>query len=254
MRLLAIDADIVAYKVAAMNERDFDFGEGGVATALTPEKVISQIEDILVGFMVALEADRIQVCLSDPKNNWRKKLDPTYKSGRLASKKPALLMDAKDYLHRTYASSVIPWLEGDDVMGILATGKYDGEVVIVSEDKDMRTIPGKVYHPHRPENGIMDISRLDADRFLLWQTICGDPTDGYPGCPGVGKTSDYVLDLMTREDPLEMWNCVIDAYASKGLKEDDAIHQARLACICRSTNWNPKKRQVVLWNPTHLFY
>lgn len=254
-RLLLIDADILAYKVAAMNEEEVDFGDGGKALHLAPEKVNSDIKSILHGYMRDLNGDSFQICLSDPKLNWRKSLDETYKSNRKATKKPILLDQTKAYLYDMYSSSVIEWLEADDVMGIMATNpKNKNEVVIVSEDKDMRTIPGLVYHPHHSDQGIMDITKTDANRFLLWQTLTGDQTDGYPGCPGIGKSNDYVLDLMTLTKPASMWDCVIDAYASKGLTEKHAIHQARLACICRYDNWNAEKRRVRLWNPTHLHY
>ena len=254
-RLLLIDADILAYKVAAVNEQEFDFGEGGVARILRPEKVAQDAQDVIDDLMVRLDGDDFRVMLSDPEKNWRKALEPTYKENRKATKKPALLDDTKRYLYGEYASSVVPWLEADDAMGILATSpKRKHEVVICSEDKDMRTIPGLVYHPHRPENGIMEITRVEADQFHLWQTLVGDTTDGYPGCPGIGKASEYVLDLLTLDDPLEMWDCVLEAYASKGFPEKAAVHQARLASICRWSNWDASKKQIRLWTPIHLLF
>ena len=256
-RILLIDADILAYKVAAMNEKTFDFGEGGVACVLSPEKVVADSQETLDDLVSTLDADGYRIILSDPKKNWRKNLDPTYKDNRKSAKKPALLMDVKDFLYKANQSTYIKWLEGDDVMGIMATNpERKAEFVIVSEDKDMRTIPGLVYHPHRPEQGVMEITRDDADRFLLWQTICGDPGDGYPGCRGLGKTSLYAQEIIEGDfdDPLDMWDLVIDAYASKGFREEHALLQARLACICRWTNWDPNKRQVRLWNPLHLLY
>lgn len=254
-RLLLIDADILAYKVAAHNEQEYDFGDGGVASVLRPEKVASDIEDAITDWMARLDGDDFKIMLSDPEKNWRKSLDPTYKSNRSGGKRPELLMDVKAYLYAHFASSVVPWLEADDAMGILATSPtLKQRVIIVSEDKDMRTIPGYVYHPHRDELGVMRISKREANRFLLWQTLTGDQTDGYPGCPGIGKTSPYVEDLMTLTSGRQMWDCVIDAYASKGLTEADALLQARLACICRQANWDSKKRRVRLWNPTHLLH
>ena len=253
-RTILIDADILAYRVAAINEETFDFGEGGVAVTLSPEKIVTDIEDIVVKLRVELEADDYRICLSDPKKNWRKQLEPTYKEHRKNAAKPQLLDDTKAFLYREYASAVVEWLEADDVMGILATNpKAKRDFIIVSEDKDMRTIPAKVYHPHRPDQGVMEVTTDEANRFLLWQTLCGDPTDGYPGCPGIGKSSEYVKYLMEDADgPEEMWDTVLDAYASKGLTEEHAIHQARLACICRHTNWIASEKRVRLWNPLHL--
>lgn len=256
MRTLLIDADIVAYQVAARNETKYDFEDGQApAIVIDGDKALRDVEEALSGFAATLKAQRTVVCLSDPKKNWRKRLEPTYKLKRKDTPKPALLMAVKDYLFKEYGKAIVPWLEADDVMGILATtpGRAD-EVVIVSEDKDMRGIPGLVYHPHRPENGVMLISRLDADRFHLWQALVGDPTDGYPGCPGIGKASEYAEDILLLDDPLEMWDCVLEAYASKGLKEPDAILQARLARILRHGDYDRPAGKVRLWDPTFLFH
>ena len=255
-RVLLIDADILCYHVAAINEEKVDFGDGqGEFYKLSPLKISQDIEQIIQRWMAETKVKDYRVCLSDPKKNWRKSLDPTYKQGRLHVRKPALLNDTKHFMYQTYATSVTPWLEADDVMGILATNpKRKVEYVIVSEDKDMRTIAGLVYHPHRPENGIMRITTLQANQFLMWQTLCGDQTDEYPGCPGIGKSSVYAQDVLELTKPLDLWNCVIDGYASKGFTEKHAVHQARLACIAKHWNWDNETKRIKLWNPTHLFY
>jgi DNA polymerase-1 len=110
-----------------------------------------------------------------------------------------MLMWAKEYLAQEYPSFIRPRLEADDCMGILATNSkllgssYEGDQIIMcSEDKDMRTIPGFLYNPNQPQLGVISISEEDANRFHMWQTLTGDQTDGYPGCPGIGPKSDYV--------------------------------------------------------------
>jgi DNA polymerase-1 len=135
-------------------------------------------------------------------------------------------------------------------MGILATHPtlIEGEKIIVSEDKDMRTIPAKVYHPHKPTQGVMEISELDADRFLMWQTICGDVTDGYGGAKGVGAKSPYAEDVLFAERE-ELWDEVLLAYASKGLTEEDALLQARCARILRAEDYNLDTGEIELWIP-----
>ncbi len=223
----------------------------------------------------ATKSDRVVICLSDPDVNFRKQFDPTYKQNRKDAVKPELLMLAKEYLFENYRSYIKPRLEADDVMGILATrprllGKGVHDVVIVSEDKDMRTIPAHVYNPNHPDLGILEITETEAKQFHLWQTITGDATDGYPGCKGLGAggefdagTGEFVLgrrsmpyahDALTLTDPLEMWDNVIEAYASKGQTEDDAIHQARLARILWADDYNFKNNKIRLWNPTRLFW
>ena len=245
MRTLLIDTDIVAYKAAARAEESTAFG----VVVGDLQEACDMAEGVIEEYRELLEADEIIVCLTDTWN-FRLDVDPTYKANRSGTVRPQLLKPIKDYLAETYRSYIRPSLEADDVMGILATHPtlIPGDKIIVSEDKDMRTIPAKVYHPHRPELGVMEVSRLDADRFLMWQTICGDATDGYPGARGVGKSSEYAKDIIfaDRED---LWNEVIGAFASVGLTEEDALRQTRLARILRAEDYNLKERKVNLWTP-----
>lgn len=257
---ILIDADIVAYKVAVLNQQDYDFGDTGSARVLDHDNAIRQTEELLHEYAETLTADRIVVCLSepDPEKNFRRQLNPTYKANRKSVELPEMLMWVKEYLAHEYPSFRRPRLEADDCMGILATRpallgpRYaDDQIIIVSEDKDMRTIPAKVYNPGKPEVGVLDISELDADRFLMWQTVVGDPTDGYPGCPGVGKGGrfvEYAPDILVA-DREELWDLVLMAYASKGFTEDDAILQARMAHILRAGSYNFKAKKVRLWQP-----
>lgn len=252
MRTLLIDADIVAYKVATTSEKVFDFnGDGDLAVDVDEQKCRDDCDRIIGEYCTKLKAHKVIVCLSDPTRNFRKELDPTYKAARVVIRKPALLMLAKHYMASEYQSFIRPRLEADDIMGILATTDrfIEGEKIMVSEDKDMKTIPAKLYNPNHPKTGVIEISPLDADRFHLYQTITGDAVDGYPGCPGAGpKAAEDILF----EDRENLWDYVLHEYCSRGYTEDDAILQARLACILRSTDFNFKEKKVRLWTPLWL--
>lgn len=277
MRAALLDSDIIAYAVAATSEQNFNFAAAGGTDAKVVDKASCwrRCDEVVQSHCEAVKADVAIICLSDPVNNFRKELDPTYKANRKNAVKPELLMLAKEYLHEEYRSFIRPRLEADDIMGILATrpsllGANMHDTVIVSEDKDMRTVPGRLYNPNYPELGIQDISRDDAMRFHLWQTIVGDPTDGYPGCPGVGPGGEwdgasgsfllgpralpYAHDVLSAPSLIEAWDTVLLAYASKGLTEDDAIHQARLARILWADDYNFGTKKIRLWNPTRLFW
>lgn len=247
-----IDGDIVAYKAAARNEETFDFGDGGTAEALNPARAREQVFEIVEEIRQSTGCERTLVCLSDPKKNWRKRLDPTYK-GQREGRKPALLMPIKELMWEEFGSSAVDWLEADDVMGIKASRDPD-TYVIASEDKDMRTIPARVFNPGKSDQGVQRITRREADEMHLWQTLTGDVTDNYKGCPGIGKKSEFVEWMLDEDDPLEKWMVVVAAYRSKGLTEKDAIHQARLARICRFTDWDAERGRVQLWNPTFLLH
>lgn len=254
------DADIVAYKASIVNEKHYDFGDTGVAEHLDHDGCIRNVEQLINGYADRLKADRVLICLSDPEVNFRKQLNPTYKSNRKDTVPPQMLAWIKEYLENEYQSFRRPRLEADDIMGILATSGdrfIEGKRIIVSEDKDMRTIPALVFNPNHPDLGVLDVSRLDANRFHMWQAVVGDPTDGYGGCPGVGKGGRFVEfaeSILAATTAQELWDLVLMAYASVGLTEDDAIMQARMARILQDGDYNYKTKGIRLWNPTCLYW
>jgi DNA polymerase-1 len=243
---LLVDTDIIAYKDALRAQDNTGFGLALWDFSDACARADSCIEDLVK----LLKADRVILCLSDEEANFRKAVLPTYKEARKDTQRPEYLYQLKQYLADEYESKGYPGLEADDVMGILSTHQHaiPGKKIIVSEDKDMRTIPGLLYAPHRPELGVMHITELQADQFHMWQTIAGDPTDGYKGVPGLGKDSIYAEAVLT-EDWGELWDTVLLAYGSKGLSETEALAQARCARILRSCDYNIQTKELLLWEP-----
>lgn len=202
-----------------------------------------------------LKPDELIICLSDDFSSFRKdRVDKSYKELRGGSERPVHLYDIKDWLRSEYVTEERQALEADDVMGILATDpSRTDERIIVSMDKDMMTVPGRLYRPQLQTGKkpvILDIAPLEAIRFHFWQTIVGDPTDGYPGARGVGKLSPYAQDVLEAEDELEAWEEVLMAFASVGLTEEDAVRQARLARILQFGDYNG--RSPILWLPPYV--
>lgn len=256
-RTLLLDADLLAYKATAANQRVYDWnGDGNKSVAADMAPAIRQAEEAIEKFADKLKADEVLVCLSDDFNSFRKdRVDPTYKAVRANVERPELLYDLKDHLAETY--DFIRWtaLEADDVMGIIATDpSRTDERIIVSADKDMMTVPGKLYRPPIHLKGrlirkgmLLDITPLEATRFHFWQTIVGDSTDGFPGAYGVGKESTYALDVLEAESEEEGWDIVLQAYALIGQTEEDALRQARLARILHYEDWDGRSPR--LWLP-----
>lgn len=277
-RTLLLDADLLAYRATAANERTYDWsGTGQRAVAADEEAAREVVETEIERLAERLGADDLIVCLSDDYNSFRKeRVDPTYKSIRNNVERPTLLYDVKEWMAETYETVRWTALEADDVMGILATDPTrTDERIIVSADKDMMTIPGKLYRPQDNEGRkhavIQEISVEEADRFHLYQTIVGDQTDGYPGLPGAGPVAaepllagigwesyDHALKSGPRKGEIEVrwksvslspWEAIVSAYAKAGLTEADAIKQARLARILRYGEWDGRSPR--LWNPPH---
>tara|TARA_A200000113_G_scaffold122537_1_gene110135 strand:- start:904 stop:1626 length:723 start_codon:yes stop_codon:yes gene_type:complete len=238
-RTLLIDGDIVAYRYSSTVEQEVDWGDDVWSLWSDAKEAKQLILQYLDHLVEATAADDFVFTFSD-KDNFRKTIYPDYKSNRKGKRKPTCYKGVKTWLESEYESIDMPGLEGDDVMGILATsGQYE-ETVIVSEDKDMKTIPGLLWRAAEMEN----ISEEYADYYHLYQTLVGDATDGYKGCKGIGDKR--ATDILSK-DPT--WEAVVKAYEKAGQTEEEALVQARLARILRASDYNTQTKEPILWTP-----
>lgn len=250
-KTILLDADVLCHQLAYKNTNMFAFGEVLVET-VNREKAKNDCERFIIELQETLGADEVLLCLSDRGGNFRKDLDPTYKSQR-GSEKPTLWHTIREFIEAhemDYPVLHLPKLEGDDILGLMATHPDALDTrIMVSIDKDMKTIPGLLYNPQKPDLGVVPSSQDDADRYWMTQTLTGDATDGYPGLRGCGpkNAEKFLFGCVGIE---ELWEAVVNAYASKGFTEDDAINQARLARILRHGDFNSKTHEVNLWHPS----
>ena len=252
-----IDGDLLAYEKASAAEERFDWNEDGKPAQVLKKdlsEVCADVDRAIASYRRKLGAKRAVVCLSDLTGNYfRKSLYPFYKGNRVGVVKPLLLKDVKAHLVADGAY-VRPALEADDVLGILATHPtlLPGEKVIVSRDKDLATIPGLLFNPDKDDEP-RRITEMEADYFHLTQTLTGDTTDGYPGCPGIGEQrAKKILDPIfesNADEKARAWKAIVAAYAKKKLPESYALTQARIARICRHTDYDYAKKEVILWTP-----
>lgn len=249
MRTLLIDGDVVAYRFAAAAERSTDWGEGVWTLHADEAATIFEVDDYIAGLVAKLKANAYRVALSDPSGNYfRRALMPdTYKADRAAVRKPLLLKTIKEHLAASHGGVWKPALEADDVMGVWSTHPrlIPGERIICSIDKDMRTIPGLLYADGKMDKPEM-IGEAEADYFHMMQTLIGDQTDGYSGCPGVGPVRAKAI---LAHGPY--WPRVVEAFKKAGLSEHEALTQARVARILRHTDYDFKKKEPRLWTPTN---
>lgn len=257
-RTLLIDADVVAYNAAFACERAIEWEPGYWTWHVEWDEVVKVFDEEVDRMVSTLNADDFKLCLTDSENNFRLGIHPDYKGRRTKVKKPIILKQFKQWLIDERGAYWRPSLEGDDVMGILATHPtlIKGEKVIVSIDKDMKTIPGKYIRWGTEDAEEVEITETEADYWFLYQTLTGDATDGYRGCPGIGpKNAEKILAEATRAAPEGepilpyWWRAVVQAYEKQGLTEDDAIVQARMARILRASDYNFREKRPILWNP-----
>lgn len=255
MRTLLIDADVLAYQAAASCERAVEFEPGYWTWHVSWEDVLQTFDAKLDEIVQTLDGTDYRLCVTDSEGNFRLNVHPDYKANRAGTKKPLVLKPFKQFLVDERGAYFKPSLEGDDCMGILATHPrlIKGEKVIVSIDKDMKTIPGPYIRWGTEDAEIVEISSAEADYHFLFQTLTGDTTDGYKGCPKVGPVKAEAI-LGPLEDfgsvPFaDHWARVVDAYVAAKQTEDDAVIQARCARILRHTDYDYTNKRPILWTP-----
>jgi DNA polymerase I len=241
--LLLIDADITAYSSASRSEEEIQWDEDTWTIHSDLSKAKEHFDYLLNSYQEATGEKEFKLCFSG-KDNFRKTLNPTYKSNR-KGRKPVGYSALKDWAMETYPSMCKDTLEADDCMGILAT-KFKGQTIIVSMDKDLLTIPGKMYRTSPDGSGEWhDTDEKEADYRFLIQSMTGDATDGYAGIPGIGPKK--AEEIMKKHGAV--WKTVEDAYLKAGLTKEDALLNARMARILRQEDWDFETNQVKLWKP-----
>ena len=238
MKLL-IDADFIVYKSCAAAETEIDWGDDVIMVTSrfsdAMQAVNREIEKIKTKFM--WDVPEVILFFSDSVN-FRKKILADYK-GHRNRKKPCGYKRVINALKKTHEVIIMPTLEADDAMGIYAT-KNPGST-ICSPDKDMRQIPGNLYD-------MENFTLIEPDAGAKWhliQSCSGDQTDGYSGCPGIGVKRATTLF----ESKGYSWKTVVETFEEKGLTEEDALLNARLARILTSEDYDFKNRKPIPWTP-----
>jgi len=244
MRTLLIDGDILIYKIATQNEIPTHWGDG-LWTLHCDENICkAEVDNQLQELKQNLEADNYIIALTD-KSNFRKDILPSYKDNRKAKRKPLALPFLRQYCVDKYEAVIYEGLEADDVLGILSTEPSNDEKIIVSIDKDLYQIPGKISKDGKT---IDEVSEQEADYWHMMQTLCGDPVDGYSGCPKVGvKTAQKILGDHINVPLLDLWMRVLAQYAKVGYSTDEVLAQARVARILRHNDYDRDTGGIKLW-------
>ena len=241
---LLIDADWLIYSSCCSCEQDVKWDEN-LHTLHCDERDIHEMIDGRVEYYqkIADDDDEVVMCFTQYPT-FRHTIFPEYKANRKNKRKPLALYAIIEQINQRYKSESYTGLEGDDVMALLATSKKYPNPVIVSPDKDMRSVPCTLL-----ANDDMElITKKKADRHWMIQALTGDATDNYKGLEKVGPvTAEKILgDAKTLPD---MWNKVVEAYEKKKQTFADAVLTAQLARILRKGDYDFKTQEVTLWTP-----
>jgi len=237
---ILLDGDLYMYRAAVSAEYEVDWGDDIWSLSTDLRQARDIFINMVAGFKEELLCDEVVVTFSGS-SNFRRGVEESYKASRSKTRKPVGYRALVDWAMEEYDSICVDTLEADDCMGIM--GSIPGtKAIVVSDDKDMKSVPCKLFRPQSKER--LEIGIVDADRFFLTQCLTGDTVDGYGGCPKVGpKTAAKILGSRPS------WQAVTAAYSKEGLSADYALTQARLARILRCTDWDDVAKEPILWEP-----
>lgn len=239
--VLLIDGDILAYTIASNSEQAINWGNDFWTLHTDFNECKTKIEDYLKNVTNNFSAKKVYIFLSDT-HNFRKQIYPAYKLNRTNKRKPVCLPQIKRYLFETHEAISEPRLEADDLMGIFATDpNIKGNKIIVSIDKDLKTIPGNISVDLET---VEKITKKKAKYNHALQTLCGDSVDNFPGAPGIGPIKAAAI-LNTKQ----IWPAVENAFIKAKLTKEDALLQARLAYILQHGDYNFKSKKIKMWKP-----
>ena len=241
---LLIDADWLIYSSCCSCEQDIKWDDH-LHTLHCDERDIHEMIDSRIEYYQTIADDKTDVvmCFTEYPT-FRHQIFSDYKANRKNKRKPLALYAMVEQIKQRYESVSYTGLEGDDVLGLLATSKRYSNSIVVSPDKDMKTVPCTLIASDDMEL----ITKKKADRNWMLQALTGDTTDNFKGLIGCGPvTADKILgDAKTLPD---MWDKVVKAYEKKKQSFTDALLTARLSRILREGDFNYKTKEVELWTP-----
>ncbi|MBR54415.1 T7 exonuclease [Candidatus Poribacteria bacterium] len=238
MKLL-IDADFIVYKSCAAAENEVDFGNDVILVTSNFSDAYNATKRELTKIENKFGSLSTLILFFSDSVNFRKKILESYK-GHRNRKKPCGYKRVIEALKKEYKVIIKPGLEADDTMGVYST-KFPGNT-IVSPDKDMRQIPGQLYNFEE----VFTITPEEGAKWHLIQSCAGDQTDGYGGVPGIGvKRATNIF-----EEKGYSWKTVVEMFKDKGFDEEEALTNARLARILTVDDYDFKRKEPILWNPS----
>ena len=253
--LALIDGDIPCFTECAVAEQ-----RGSVFGSYFPDitALADSASQTIEAWAKAAGATEIMVVMShSDRRNFRKHLLPLQYKVQRTKPKPGGYNECVDMIRERFDCFDIAGVEGDDTCGILHTSDAVGETVIISTDKDMKTIPGWLYNPNKMVEREW-VTPNEATHFWMQQILEGDAADGYKGCRSVGKVKalrtigEVDNDMDTDEYIKLLWSRTMEMYVN--IYGDDealdlAVMQARMARILHRPDYDREAGTIQLWHP-----
>lgn len=241
MNTAIIDGDMIVYRAAAGSEHEIKWDDDVFTLHLDLNEARDKVATALDNILRKLNTTQYKMVFS-PSKNFRHEICNTYKANRANKRKPLGYRYLVQDIFNKFHGVRFPNVEADDAVGILCTS--DDSCIAVSGDKDFATLPCRWYNFMKDELTERDVEEANYNHLL--QTLTGDSTDGYAGVRGIGpKTAEK---LLTKKGA--SWKTVVEIYESKGMTEDEALLNARLAYLLRADDYDIKNHKIkALWTP-----
>lgn len=195
MAIALIDADIVAYRCAAVTENESE------------SIALHQVEELMSRILSDTLATEYKAFLTG-EGNFRRTINPQYKANRKDKPKPKHLKICQDFLQSEWQAEWCEGYEADDALGVNASSK----TIICSIDKDLLMIPG--LHYNFVKQIFTDVDDMSGIKHFWKQMLIGDSTDNIKGIDKVGPVKAAKL-IDYQEEPIEMFKTVYDMYNDK---------------------------------------
>ena len=231
MTLLLLDSASLWYRAF------YGLPQSMVSPSGQPVNAIRGYLDSIARMAVTYQPDRIVACLDgDWRPSWRTDLIPEYKANRIEEESDdGSLSDAAEELEILEAQVPvimevldaigIPLIgiddyEADDVIATLSV-REPGPTFIVTGDRDLfqlvddkRKVKVAYIAKGISQHELVDLKwiknryEIPGDRYALFATFRGDPSDGLPGARGIGPKGAATIanSFATIEDVIEAAN------------------------------------------------
>lgn len=256
MTLMLIDSASLWYR-AYYGMPDTFFAQDG-----TPVNAVRGFVDSMARLISQYQPDRLIACIEgDWRPQWRVDLFPDYKANRIEEEgeedEPETLTPQIPIILEVLDELGIPVVGADDYEAddVIATySKIEtGPIRIVTGDRDLFQLVDKskdvkvVYlakgitnHDLVDESYIENRYVIPGDRYSLFATLRGDPSDGLPGVRGIGeKGAAAIARSFSSIDQ------VIEA-AESGHPELSAAHAKKILADRNYLSFAPKLVQCAL--------
>ena len=141
---LLIDADWLIYNSCCACEQDTRWNDWEHTLHSDERDILNLIENRLDVYRTIADSKHDIVMCFTSYPTFRHEIFPEYKINRIGKRKPLALRSVIEKVKEVYETVAYEHLEGDDVLGLLATNGRYKDPIIVSVDKDMRTLPCKL--------------------------------------------------------------------------------------------------------------